>query len=43
MPETLKDMEEEREYPHWPRVYLAVIVNNAIVIALLWAFSKVFS
>jgi len=41
--ETMKDVKEEREFPHWPRVYLAAIVSNAIVIAMLWAFSKVFS
>lgn len=30
------------EYPHWNRVYLAVIVVTVAVIAALWLFSKSF-
>lgn len=33
---------EEPEYPHWHRVYLAVIVVTIAVIAALWLFSKSF-
>lgn len=33
---------DEREYPHWGRVYLAVLINTAIVITALWLFSKAF-
>jgi hypothetical protein len=34
--------DEEREYPHWNRVYGAVIVYTFCLIAGLWAFSKLF-
>jgi hypothetical protein len=33
---------EEREYPHWNRVYVAVLITTAIVITALWLFSKAF-
>ena len=35
-------MTEENEYPHWSRVYIAVIFVTGLVIALLWAFSRAF-
>jgi len=34
--------EGEREYPHWNRVYLAVIVYTIVLIAGLWWFSRMF-
>ncbi len=34
--------EGEREYPHWNRVYLAVIVYTTALIVGLWWFSKLF-
>lgn len=34
--------EEEREYPHWGRVYVIVIVYTAAIIAALWLFSRAF-
>ena len=36
------DKPEEQEYPHWNRVYLAVIIFMIMVIAALWLFSKTF-
>ena len=33
---------EEQEYPHWNRVYLAVVVFLVIVISSLWMFMKAF-
>jgi hypothetical protein len=36
-------VEEEREYPHWRRVYIAVIIYTAALITGLWAFSRIFS
>lgn len=35
--------EEEREYPHWGRVYVIVIVYTAAIIAVLWLFSRSFA
>ena len=37
------DQPEEQEYPHWNRVYGAVIIVTIIVIAALWLFSKSFA
>ncbi|MFN8004834.1 MAG: hypothetical protein U0X75_27920 [Acidobacteriota bacterium] len=34
--------EQEREYPHWQRVYLIVIVYTVVLIVGLWAFSRLF-
>lgn len=34
--------QEEREYPHWNRVYIIVIVYTVFLIAGLWAFSQLF-
>lgn len=34
---------EERPDSFWNRIYLAVVVTTAIVIAGLWAFSRYFS
>lgn len=34
--------ENEREYPHWNRVYIAVIVYTAALITGLWLFSRLF-
>ena len=36
------DKPEEQEYPHWNRVYLAVLITTMVVIAALWLFSKSF-
>jgi hypothetical protein len=33
---------EEQEYPHWNRVYIAVVVFLVIVISALWLFMKTF-
>ena len=33
----------ESPTPFWKKVYLAVVVNTIIVIALLWAFGEYFS
>jgi hypothetical protein len=34
--------EKEREYPHWGRVYVIVIMYTAATIAALWMFSRYF-
>lgn len=34
---------EEQEYPHWNRVYIAVIITTIVVIAAMWFFSKSFA
>ncbi len=33
---------EDPEYPHWNRVYIAVIITTIVVIAAMWLFSKSF-
>jgi len=33
---------EEREYPHWNRVYLTVIIYAIALIFALWLISKQF-
>lgn len=33
---------DEREYPYWNRVYLAVIIFTVATIVGLWWFSKQF-
>lgn len=33
---------EESEYPHWNRVYIAVIITSVVVIVTMWLFSKSF-
>jgi hypothetical protein len=35
-------VETEREYPHWGRIYAAVIFFQIIVVIGLWLFSKAF-
>jgi hypothetical protein len=35
-----KGQEEEREYQHWNRVYIIVIVYAIALIVGLWAFSR---
>ncbi len=35
--------EGEREYPHWNRVYIAVVVFTVVVILALWLFQFAFS
>jgi hypothetical protein len=35
--------DEEREYPHWARVYTLVVVVTVVVIFALWLFSRSFS
>ena len=32
----------EREYPHWGRVYVIVIVYATSLIIALWVFSRMF-
>jgi hypothetical protein len=32
----------EREYPHWNRVYLSVIIYTTCLIVGLWLFSRMF-
>ncbi|HEX8998482.1 MAG TPA: hypothetical protein VGB07_01205 [Blastocatellia bacterium] len=34
--------ETEREYPHWNRVYITVIVYTIILMIGLWLFSRMF-
>jgi hypothetical protein len=34
--------QEEREYPHWNRVYIAVIIYTIALIIGLWALAKAF-
>ena len=34
--------ESEREYPHWNRVYITVIVYTIALIVGLWLFSRMF-
>jgi heme/copper-type cytochrome/quinol oxidase subunit 2 len=33
---------EEREYPHWNRVYITVIIYTICLIVVLWLFSRMF-
>jgi hypothetical protein len=37
-----RERDEEREYPHWNRVYIAVIVYTAGLFVGLWLFSRMF-
>lgn len=34
--------DEEREYPHWNKIYLLVIVYSLLLILGLWLFSRQF-
>jgi len=34
--------DEEREYPHWNRVYITVIIYTTCLIVVLWLFSRIF-
>lgn len=34
--------DNERDYPHWNRVYAIVIIYTTALIIGLWAFSKLF-
>jgi hypothetical protein len=34
--------DEEREYPHWNRVYITVMIYNICLIIGLWLFSQMF-
>ncbi|MCI0338710.1 MAG: hypothetical protein L0226_14130, partial [Acidobacteria bacterium] len=34
------DKQDEREYPHWNRVYMTVIIYTIALIIGLWTFSK---
>jgi hypothetical protein len=38
----LKPRDEEREYPHWKRVYITVIIYTICLIVGLWLFSRMF-
>jgi hypothetical protein len=42
MDDQTMNVNEEREYPHWGRVYVGVIVYTAALIVALWAFSQMF-
>ena len=33
---------DEREYPHWNRVYTVVVVYTAALIIGLWLFGRMF-
>lgn len=37
-----KENKDEREYPHWNRVYATVVVYTIVLIILIWAFSRMF-
>jgi hypothetical protein len=37
-----KEQQGEREYPHWNRVYITVVVYTLVLIILIWAFSRMF-
>lgn len=40
----MKDLPpEEREYPHWNRVYIVVIIYTVVLIVALWMFSRAFA
>jgi hypothetical protein len=34
--------EKEREYPHWNRVYITVVIYSICLIVGLWLFSRMF-
>ena len=34
--------DEEREYSHWNRVYITVIIYTTCLIVVLWLFSRIF-
>jgi hypothetical protein len=34
--------QEEREYPHWNRVYITVVIYTIALIIGLWALAKTF-
>jgi hypothetical protein len=34
--------DEEREYPHWNRVYITVVIYTIGLIVGLWLFSRMF-
>ena len=34
--------QEEKEYSHWNRVYVVVVIYTIIVIGAIWLFSKTF-
>jgi hypothetical protein len=34
--------EDEKEYPHWNRVYVIVAVYTIVLILLIWDFSRMF-
>lgn len=34
---------ENEEYPHWNRVYLAVLLITFVTIVALWLFSRAFT
>jgi hypothetical protein len=36
------EKQDEGEYPNWNRVYLAVVIYTILLIAGLWAFSRIF-
>jgi len=34
--------DEERDFPHWSRVYITVIIYTTCLIIGLWLFSRMF-
>jgi hypothetical protein len=40
--ELSEENQGEREYPHWKRVYITVIIYTIALITGLWAVSKQF-
>lgn len=39
----MNDTIEEEDYPHWNRIYIAVILFTIVVIAAIWGFSTIFT
>ncbi len=37
-----EDQETEREYPHWNRVYLIVVLYSIAIMIGLWLFSRLY-
>jgi hypothetical protein len=37
-----EENQDEREYPHWGRVYITVIIYTIALIIGLWTVSKAF-
>jgi hypothetical protein len=37
-----KEQPDGREYPHWNRIYMIVVIYTIALIGGLWAFSRLF-